>query len=372
MLLGALVDVGFPAGRLNDIARALCVDARIEVKNVARAGLRASQVVVEDARPTESRSAQELIDLVAKTSALSPGVRDRARAALERLAATESRIHGVPIADAHLHELSGSDTLIDVVGALAALEEMGISEVRASAVNLGGASPTAGHRPSVPAPATATLLRRAPVYGMEDAGELTTPTGALLLASIVTSWGALPAMRVDAVGYGAGSRDPVFPNVLRCFLGTRVDSAADRWRPEIVTVLETNIDDLQPQFYERLSDRLFAAGALDVVVIPMVAKHGRPGAIVQAIGTPDREHRLLATLFEESTTLGVRRRSVERFVLERRSETRATSLGRIEVKVALLPDGSERVSPEYRELVRIAEANGLPVIEVMRRIARDL
>lgn len=371
MLLGALVDLGYPIRALADIARGLGVEARIHAKDVTRAGLRATQVVIEDGRPRQGRSALELIDLVSAASTVSPTVRDRARAALERLAIMESEIHGVPVADAHLHELSGADTLIDVVGTFAALEALGVREIHSSPVNLGGGS-LRGRPSFVPAPATAALLREAPVYGTDGAGESTTPTGALLLTSVVTSWGALPRIRIDRIGLGAGSRDLPTPNVLRCFLGAADDVMHAQWRTELVSVLETNIDDLQPQLYEHLTRRLFAEGAVDVTVTPTLAKHGRPGVLVQVIAPGDRERALVAILFRESTTLGVRRRTTERFALERRSETRATSFGPIEVKVARLPDGSERVSPEYRDLARVAEASGMSVIEVTRKVAREI
>ena len=229
-------------------------------------------------------------------------------------------------------------------------------------------------RVGVPAPATAALLQGLPIYGAtDDAGELTTPTGALLLRSVVTSWGGPPRMRIDAIGHGAGTRETAWPNVLRCMLGVRDGGASATGRlTEQVTMLETNIDDLQPQAYEYVSDALFAAGALDVVLTPVIAKRGRPGVLLQVIARPEDGDALADLLFRETTTLGIRRSTVERLTLVREIVERETTLGRVRVKVATLPDGTRREAPEYRDLVRIAREHGLPLVEVMRRVARDL
>ena len=375
MLLGALIDAGCPIERIHEAARALALhDVAIRVEGVVRGGLRATHLVVDDRAPQSARTAAQLIAQV-EAAPLPPGVRRRSVDALELLAATEAGIHASSVDAGHLHELSGSDTLVDVVGTLTALDTLGITEVIASAVNLGGGTVRISHgRVGVPAPATAALLQGVPIYGTgDDAGELTTPTGALLLRSIVSAWGGPPPMRTDAIGHGAGTRETASPNVLRCLLGVRDGRvlAASR-RLEHVTALETNIDDLQPQAYEFVSDALFAAGALDVVLMPMIAKHGRPGVVVQVIARPEHADALAEVLFRETTTLGIRRSTVERLTLEREIVERDTTLGRVHVKVATLPDGTRREAPEYRDLVRIAGEHGLPLLEVMRRVAREL
>ncbi len=375
MLLGALVDAGCPIERIHDVARGLGLDAvGIRAESVVRGGLRATHLIVDEGTPPAVRTAAELIERV-RAAPLAERVRTRSVEALEVLTATEAAIHGTAAGAGHLHELSGADTLIDVVGTFAALEALGITEVAASAINVGGGTVRIAHgRVGVPAPTTAALLQGLPIYGAaEDAGELTTPTGALLLRSLVTSWGGPPPMRTDAIGHGAGTRETASPNVLRCLLGAREGARAADARPtEQVAVLETNIDDLQPQAYEHVSDALFAAGALDVVLIPVIAKRGRPGVIVQAIARPQDVDALTDILFRETTTLGIRRSTVERLALQREIVQRETTLGRIQVKVATLPDGSRREAPEYRDLVRIARERGLPLIEVMRRVASEL
>ena len=214
------------------------------------------------------------------------------------------------------------------------------------------------------------MLAGLPIFGTADAGELTTPTGALLVSTIVTAWDGLPAMRVERSGYGAGSRERSVPNVLRCLLGTA--GGTHEWRSETIVQLETNIDDLQPQLYERVMERLFTAGAFDVSIVPAIGKRGRPTSVVQVLGPVGREDDLATTLFRETTTLGIRRRRVERVALERWTEVRQTSLGAIELKVARLPDGSERATPEYRDVRRLAEEHSMPLIEVMRRIQKEV
>ena len=375
MLLGALVDAGCRIERIHEVARALGLgDVGIHAEGVVRGGLRATHLVVDDRSPPSARTAAELIARV-QAAPLPPDVRRRSVDALELLAATEAGIHSSSVGAVHLHELSGSDTLLDVVGTFTALDALGITEVIASAVNLGGGTVRIAHgRVGVPAPATAALLQGLPIYGTgDDAGELTTPTGALLLRSIVSSWGGPPPMRTDAIGHGAGTRETASPNVLRCLLGIRDGGVqAQSKRIEHVTMLETNIDDLQPQAYEFVSDALFAAGALDVVLMPMIAKHGRPGVVVQVIARPEDADALADVLFRETTTLGLRRSTVERLTLEREIVERDTTLGRVHVKVATLPDGTRREAAEYRDLVRIAGEHGLPLQEVMRRVAREL
>lgn len=375
MLLGALVDAGCPIERLHDVARALGLDdVGIRAESVVRGGLRATHLIVDDRAPATARPATDLIGR-ARAAPLPTSVRTRSVDALELLAATEAAIHGTSVGAGHLHELSGSDTLIDIVGTFAALDALGITEVAASAINVGGGTVQIAHgRVGVPAPATAALLRGLPIYGAaDDVGELTTPTGALLLRSVVSSWGGPPRMRIDAIGHGAGTRETPWPNVLRCMLGVRDGGASAMGRlTEQVTMLETNIDDLQPQAYEYVSDALFAAGALDVVLTPVIAKRGRPGVILQVIARPEDADALADTLFRETTTLGIRRSTIERLTLEREIVERETTLGRVRVKVATLPDGTQREAPEYRDLVRIAREHGLPLVEVMRRVARDL
>ncbi|MDP9265126.1 MAG: nickel pincer cofactor biosynthesis protein LarC [Chloroflexota bacterium] len=374
MLLGAFVDAGLPVAALEAAVAALGLgdEIRLEVTEVHRGGLRASHLAVRVRDDAPARAVPDILALI-DGATLPAGVRAQSRAAIERLVAVESRLHGVPLEDLHLHELAGGDTIVDVVGFNVAREALGIAGLTVSPINVGSGAVRIAHGTvGVPGPATAELLRGAPIHGSDTPGEAITPTAALLLTGPGCTFGPMPAMRVRAIGYGAGSRDTPSPNVVRCFLGESATSAATGWGTETVTVLETNIDDLNPQLFEHVLARLFAEGALDAYLVPLIAKRGRPGVMVGVIAPPERADALAAVLFAETPTLGVRRRNTERATLDRRIEERVTSLGSLRVKIATLPDGGERVAPEYADLARIAAERNMPLLEVVLQIAREL
>ncbi len=373
MLLGAFVDAGLPVAVLETMVAALGLagEAHLAATEVRRAGFRATQLAVRVHDGAPDRTVPDILAVIDR-AALSTQVKEQSRAAIERLAAVESRLHGVTPDALHLHELAGTDAIIDVVGFHVARETLRIDELTVSPINVGSGTMRMTHGTlGVPGPATVELLRGAPIYGSDTPGEAITPTAALLLSGPGSAFGSLPAMRVRAIGYGAGSRDTPSPNVVRCYLGEATGAPAG-WRTETVTILETNIDDLNPQHFEHVLARLFAAGALDAYLVPLIAKRGRPGVMVGVVASADRADALTAVLFTETTTLGVRRRVTERAALARRSEERATSFGSVWVKIATLPDGSERLAPEYVDLARVAAERGLPIAEVARRVAREL
>lgn len=373
MLLGAFIDAGLPIAVLETMVEALGLagEAHLLATEVHRGGFRATRLEVRVDDDAPDRTVPDILAVIDR-AALSTRAKEQSRAAIERLAAVESRLHGVTPDALHLHELAGTDAIIDVVGFHVARETLAIDQLTVSPINVGSGTMRMAHGTlGVPGPATAELLRGAPIYGSDTPGEAITPTAALLLSGPGSSFGPLPAMRIRAIGYGAGSRDTPSPNVVRCYLGELTGAPAG-WGTETVTVLETNIDDLNPQHFEYVLARLFAAGALDAYLVPLIAKHGRPGVMVGIVASADRADALTAVLFAETTTLGVRRRVTERAALARRSEERATSFGSVWVKIATLPDGSERLAPEYVDLARIAAERGLPITEVARRVAREL
>jgi len=381
MLLGAFVDAGLPIATLAAMVEALGLtnEARLETQEVTRGGFRATHLAVRVAEDAPRRTVPDLLAVIDRAR-LSDRVRAASRADVERLATVEARLHGVASEALHLHELAGTDTIVDIVGFHTALEALGIAQVVVSPMNVGSGTMKIAHGTlGIPGPATAELLKGAPIQGSDVPGEATTPTAALLLTGPACAFGAFPSMRVRAIGYGAGSRDTASPNVVRLHLGEATqrtsagsEPAVTGWRTEIVVVLETNVDDLNPQHYEHVLARLFAEGALDAYLVPLIAKHGRPGVQVGVIAPPDRADALTRILFEETTTLGVRRRLTERSSLERRIEERLTSLGPVRVKIATLPGGTERLAPEHADLVRIATERQLPLREVARRVAAEL
>jgi hypothetical protein len=290
-------------------------------------------------------------------------VRERALAIFEALGRAEAAVHGIALARVHFHEVGAVDAIVDVTGAAIGLDRLGVTRVTASAVALGeGSVETAHGRLPLPAPATLELLRGVPTVPAHVAWETVTPTGAAILRSVVDAYGSLPAMTIEAIGHGAGDDRPgPLPNVLRAVLGRANGASADR-----VVVLETNLDDLVPEHFDYLMERLFEAGALDVAIQHLQMKKNRPGFGVRVLGRPADRLSLARVLFAESTTLGVRVSEHDRLLLEREQRQVATPFGRIGVK--LVRDGAGRVdvSAEYDDCKRAAKRTGAALRDVVR------
>ncbi len=365
MVLGALVDAGCPVVALEKALRTLEVGGwRLEAREVERGGLRGTRVIVETDPGVRF---QHLADLVApiERSGLPEAVRRQASAILTRLAEAESRVHGVPVEAVHFHEVGAVDTLVDAVGAVAGLDALGIEAVYVSPFPLGGGTVETAHgRLPVPAPATVELLRGFPVYDGGVQAELVTPTGAAVLTTLAAP-GRLPAMRLEAQGSGAGTRELPIPNLLRVLVG----EAHPPLEPgqETLAAVETTIDDMSPQLYEPLMERLFEAGALDVYLTPVIMKRSRPGVVLTAFVPAGRVHALADLLFRETTTIGVRWHAMTRTRLPREMVRLDTSLGPITFKVSRLAGQPITVTPEFEEVRRIAREWGLPVREVLDR-----
>ncbi|HXH06695.1 MAG TPA: nickel pincer cofactor biosynthesis protein LarC [Vicinamibacterales bacterium] len=307
------------------------------------------------------------IERLIDRSALSPAGRARARALVRRLAEVEAGIHGIDLDAVHLHEVGALDSIVDIVGAVFALEWFGADEIVASPLNVGSGTVACAHGIfPVPAPATARLLAGVPVYSSGVEAELVTPTGALLVTDATRRFGPLPPMRIDRIGYGAGDRDlGPFPNLLRVFIGEPAAEGAGALERVVSIVCE--IDDMNPQIFGPLMDRLLAEGALDVFYAPVQMKKNRPGTLVTVLAPPDRRRRLTEVLFRETTTLGVRWSEVWRERLEREIVRVPTPLGDIGVKVARLGGRIVNAVPEFDDCARIAAERGLPVKEVHAR-----
>ncbi|MGE3176209.1 MAG: nickel pincer cofactor biosynthesis protein LarC [Vicinamibacterales bacterium] len=295
-------------------------------------------------------------------SALSSGGRDRAKALFRRLAEAEAAIHHMPVERVHLHEVGAIDSIVDVVGAVFALEWIGADRVVCSPLNVGGGMVRSAHGVfPVPAPATLRLLGDAPVYAGAVQKELVTPTGALLATGFATSFGPVPAMAIERVGYGAGARDnPETPNVLRILIGRATDRpAADR-----VVVLECDIDDMNPQLFGVVMDRLYEAGALDVCYLPVQMKKNRPGTRLTVVAPPGLREALSAIIFSETTTIGVRHHEVDREVLPREIVQVETPLGPVRFKLAWRGGRVVNAAPEFEDCVRLAAAHGRTVKDI--------
>jgi len=365
MIMGALVDAGVPFESLRAELRKLALPGwdlvRAEVK---RGAFRATKVDVEIDRVAH-RHHRSLADIQAilDASPLAAGVRERVARIFGRLADAEARVHGTSREAVHFHEVGAVDAIVDVTGGVLALTMLGIDAVYVSALPLGGGFVDTAHgRMPVPGPGTAELLRGFPIVDTGVHAELVTPTGAAILTTLARPALRLPSMIVSAVGYGAGTMDlPGTPNVLRCFVGDAVGDAT----LETIVQLETTIDDMSPQLYEPLMDRLFEAGAVDVFLTPVVMKRSRPGTVLTALCPRDRLDDISRLLFEESSTIGVRFTEWQRTILPREMVTLPTTYGTIQFKVSRFEGRVVTVTPEFADVARIAREKALPVREVL-------
>jgi uncharacterized protein (TIGR00299 family) protein len=388
MLLGAFVQAGVAPELLRETLAALKLGATLEVGTVDRGGISAVKVDVrvkghaaEDAHAHEHhhdhhhehrhehRSLATIRGLI-ETAALPKPVKATAIRTFELLGASEAKIHNVPIESVHFHEVGAVDAIADIVLAAVAAHDCGIEAWHCSPLNVGGGTVECAHgRYPVPAPATADLLRGAPTWSSGNVGEMVTPTGAALVRALDCSFGPAPAMRVEKIGYGAGTRNPAgTANVLRLSIGTAEE--AGEAAEGTVTVIETAVDDLNPQVIAYVTGQAFALGAFDVMCTPVYMKKNRPGTMITLL--TDREHvaRLEELLFRETSTLGLRTRQERRRCLERRIEKATTPWGEVRIKVGLWQGREVQASPEFEDCRQIAEARAIPVKRVIETAMR--
>jgi uncharacterized protein (TIGR00299 family) protein len=293
---------------------------------------------------------------------LSGAGKDRAKALFARLGEVEGTIHGTPAEKVHLHEVGSIDSIVDIVSTVHALELLAAKRIVASPMNVGSGTIRSSHGLyPVPAPATVRLLEGVPVYSGTQRAEMVTPTGALLITSYATEFGAIPAMRISKIGYGAGARSfDDTPNVLRVLIG-EADAAAPS---HTVVTIEAEIDDMNPQIFGVVMDKLLAAGALDVFYTPIQMKKNRPGTLLSVIASPALRDTLTSTIFRETTTIGVRYREMTRECLDRETQTVTTPFGQVRFKVASRDGEVLNASPEFDDCVRLAEASGRSVKDI--------
>jgi uncharacterized protein (TIGR00299 family) protein len=378
MTLGALLDAGLPLDELKRALGSLAVDGyEISATRVLRAGISATRFTLHEhaheapstGRSTghthehhhEHRTLAEITALIDQSALSRPG-RDQAKLLFLRLAEAEASIHQMSIDRVHLHEVGALDSIIDIVGVVFGLEWFGAERIVCSPLNVGGGMVHSAHGLfPVPAPATVKLLGTAPVYSGAVQKELVTPTGALIVSSYADSFGPVPAMSIERVGYGAGQRDDAgTPNVLRVLVG----QAADRPGTERATVVECEIDDMNPQIFGVVMDRLYAAGALEVFYVPVQMKKNRPGTLLTVIVSPDKRGSVADILFRETTTIGLRSYEVDRECLDRASIVVDTPIGVVRFKVARRDGRVLNAAPEFDDCVRLATAHNLSVKEV--------
>lgn len=369
MILGALIDAGLREDDLNLGLQALKIKGfKLSSKKVKRAGLIGTKVELGIKNQKKKAGFQE-IDRIIKDSALDPEIKDRAVQIIERLSRAEALAHGEG-QKIYLGHIDSIDLILDVVGSLIGMKYLGIEEISSSPINTGSGFIDSHHgRLPVPAPATAALLKGAPIYSSGIPHELTTPTGAAIITTIADSFGHMPMMKLNVVGSGAGSLDIVSQsNLLRLFMGE--GDGEDKGNR--VVLIEANIDDMNPQIYEYLMERLFDLGALDVFLTPIIMKKGRPGIILSILAQPDQIAEIKEIVFDETTTIGIRIQEVRREILQRSIRHVSTSFGRIRVKVIKGCTGEVRLMPEYDDLKNIARSKGIPLMRLMEEIRREI
>jgi hypothetical protein len=418
MFLGALVDAGVPAALLEETVAGLGVGARLEIYRVVRSGISATKVDVwvdgEKDLPREEfwerqehvhehasdhertrhdhehehhghthshpgekwagvpaphnhgRGLSEIKKIIS-AALISEGAKKRAIAIFEALGRAEAKIHNTSIESVHFHEVGAVDAMVDIICAAVGAEALGVDEIICSPLNVGGGMVKCAHGTfPVPAPATVELLASAPVYSSGVQAELVTPTGAAIVMTLASRFAAFPEMKIEKSGYGAGTRDfPGHPNVVRLTVGEAVSTLAAKTASEKITVLEANLDDLNPQVFGYVMDRLLEEGALDVFGVPVQMKKNRPGTLLTVLCQPEDAAKLTQILFTETTTLGVRRREEVRQTLARRWESVSTPWGEVRIKIASMNGTVTNYAPEYEDCRRIAAEHRVALKTVM-------
>jgi hypothetical protein len=370
MLLGALLDLGLPLERLLvELKKIPLGFYEFQRTRALRGHLVGTRVEIRIPAKQPSRNLGEIAELIVD-SALSAGVKQQVLEVFNRLAAAEGKLHDLPPTDVHFHEIGAVDSILDIVGTCAGLELLEVAQLVCSPVNVGSGSVQAAHGSlPVPAPASLELLKDVPIYSSGVEGELVTPTGAALITTLAASFGPIPAMKVERIGYGAGAREiPGQPNLARLLLGLSAEPlTAQPGAPgdDVVSVIEANVDDMNPQLYGFFVDQALAAGALDVTCTPTQMKKNRPGFLVSVLCAPEKSDALAQMLFEQTTTIGVRIYEARRKVLERELLSVDTPYGAVKIKVARREGKVLNVAPEYEDCQRLATEKGVPLKQVM-------
>ncbi|MFZ0038419.1 MAG: nickel pincer cofactor biosynthesis protein LarC [Candidatus Acidiferrales bacterium] len=367
MTLGALVDAGVDLPALEAELRHLQLpNWKISAEKVKRGALFATKVIVETSEHHHHRGLTEILRLIEQAD-FAPRITDRATRIFRRLGEAEAKVHQVDLEKVHFHEVGAVDAIIDIVGTAIGLELLGIDEFACSSLDVGAGNVKTAHGIlPVPAPATAELLRGAPTYSSGIAKELVTPTGAAIATTLATRFGEMPAINLQSIGYGAGSADLAErPNVLRLLVGDAVGmEKGERWDAP-VSVIEANLDDMNPQLYGYLVEQAFAAGALDVFSTSVQMKKNRPGILVTLMCESASVNKLIDLIFRETTTIGVRTHEVRRRTLEREFVPVETPFGEVRMKVSRMNGTMLNATPEYEDCRRIAAQKGIPLKQVI-------
>lgn len=358
MTVGALIDAGANGDSVLDCLNSLNLGATYRYEKTKRNGLAATKFHVDGGKEKDHRHLPHIAKIIDAAGSISATAKQNALNIFMKLGEAEAHVHGVPLELVHFHEVGAADSISDIVGACVALDLLGVNEIACSPINVGSGLVETEHGTlPVPAPATAELLKSKPIYSKGPAMELTTPTGAAIVATLGTHFGAMPALSIQSTGFGAGTADfKVQANVLRAVIGQR-GSAKEA---TTVDILEANIDDANPQILGYTMDRLFAAGALDVTLQPIQMKKNRPGTLLSVIAKPEDTDALAAIILSETTTIGLRITTAERLVAARRFLNVETPWGDVRMKIT-----AQGATPEYDDCRALAEAKGVPLKDVL-------
>jgi uncharacterized protein (TIGR00299 family) protein len=370
MNLGAMLDIGVGEQQLRDSLSLLELSEEYQLKvgRERRKGISGTRVEISlgPTQQLQHRHLGDIVDII-KGSSLPAYVREKSIETFKILARAEAKVHGTSVEEVHFHEVGATDAILDIVGAAVCMDILGIDAVYASPIELGGGFVDCAHgRMPVPAPATAEILTGAPVrMGAVDT-ETTTPTGAALLRTYVREYRERPCFSIERVGYGIGARDTAIPNVLRAFIGSSPSTITEKWDTGQAIILETTIDDMNPELYEHVFAMLFSQGARDVYTTPATMKKGRPGTMLSVLCEVADEHKRVETLFSETTTLGVRSIPVAKHMMRRSIRTVHTPFGPVRVKSSYLGESCVKEKPEHDDCRKLAIAAGVPLYRVYR------
>lgn len=367
MILGALLDLGIKAEDWKEELKKIPIEGyKVEISRKQKGALWGTDVNIILENENSHRHLEDIIRIV-NESDLSETVKEKAKEIFYKIAEAESKIHNEPMEEVHFHEIGAIDTIIDVLGSLILLEILKIDKVYASPLPLGSGFVNTSHGIiPVPAPATLEILKGAPVYRDNRQGELVTPTGAAIISTIADFIDKSPIMKIEKIGYGCGKKDFLYPNLLRVFLGELIENIPDE---EKNVILETNIDDMNPQIFGYLTELLFKEGALDVFLTPVYMKKGRPGVLLNVIAPLYLEEKLTEIIFRETTTLGIRKYYVDKKVMNREIREVETKWGRIRVKFAQY-NNITKAYPEYEDCKKVAERENIPLKDIILEIEK--
>lgn len=371
MTLGAFVSAGVSVDLLrSELAKLGLQGFEVEASHVERSGIMATRIdVIVSEQPSYHRHLKDIRAIIEQSS-YADNVKLRALSIFEEVAKAEARIHATSIEKIHFHEVGAVDSLVDIVGTAVCLEHLGINAVYSSPVKVGGGGfvGSAHGTLPIPTPASLEILRDYPIILTETQEELTTPTGAAIIKALSRGTLSTANLRIQSIGYGTGSKEfKTHPNLLRVMIGT-IDEG---FEAEDVVMVETNIDDMNPEIYPYVIERLIATGAHDAYVLPILMKKGRPGILLSTIVERGKLDQVLSVVFRETTTLGVRILPIERKKLRRSQRTVKTSLGEVRAKV-IVHEGAERLVPEFEECKRIAMEKDLPLKDVYRTLEKEM